>query len=68
MPADQVVEYIGWFMDNNDNGSPLRANGTQFISASGTYVIDQDIGLLEFVAADSLDLLGFPYSLPAGKR
>ena len=67
LPGDQVAEFIGWFMDTNDQGSPLRANGTQFSSVQGTYALDQDTGLLEYLASDSLNLHGFPYLLPKGK-
>jgi len=40
LPAKESAEYIAWFMETNDNGSPQRLNGS-FGSVNGTYTIDQ---------------------------
>jgi hypothetical protein len=71
LPAKQIVEYIGWFLDTNDEGSPARFNGTDpqtYPSALGTYVIDQSNGMQEFVNYDISNTYGFAYTpLPAKK-
>ncbi len=67
LPALQVSEYIGWFMDTNDRGSPARMNGAGFPSASGTYIIDQFQGIQDYVSFDQNNPLGFPFTIPALK-
>ncbi|KPL26772.1 MAG: hypothetical protein AMS23_00230 [Bacteroides sp. SM1_62] len=68
LPGGEVAEYLGWFMDTNDNGDSIRWNGTTFPSALGTYTVDQDLGALDYISCDSINLNGFPYTLPAGKK
>ena len=71
MPATQIVEYIGWFMDTNDEGNPARLNGTNpqtYPSAQGTYVIDQSNGMQDFVNFDTSNTLGFPYTVTSAKK
>lgn len=59
-----VAEYLGWFMDTNNNGSPARGNGADF--HPGTYDKDIGPGTWEFVWWDVA--LPFPAPpLPAGK-
>jgi hypothetical protein len=61
-----VAEYLGYFMDTNNNGSPARANAGQL----GT--LDVDIGpvTLDFVRWDATHIPPPgppPFPLPAGK-
>lgn len=59
-----VAEYLGYFMDTNNAGSPARANGGQL----GTKDIDIAPGTLEFVRWDLANpFLTPPPVLPAGK-
>jgi hypothetical protein len=67
LSPDTVAEYIGWFMDTNDQGSPLRMNGNGLLPAAGTYAIDQSAGMLEFVQFDAQNTFTFPYSVPSQK-
>jgi hypothetical protein len=46
----EAVDYIGWFMDTNNQGDPVRSNGTAFAPAMGTYNADVGPGLTNFVA------------------
>jgi hypothetical protein len=62
-----VAEYIGWFMDTNNQGSPMRMNGTGLAAAAGTYAIDQSEGIMEYTQFDPQNSFGFPYSIPAQK-
>ena len=58
LPAEEVAEYLGWFTDTNNNGNPVRANGTIYypgIGAKGTINIDQDPGLLDYITMDALN-------------
>lgn len=68
LPPEVVAEYIGWFMDTNNLGSPLRANGVSFIPAKGTYAGDQLDGALEFIAFDTLNIFGYPDPVPPQKQ
>jgi hypothetical protein len=47
LPAQDVAEYVGWFMDTNNNGSPARGNGSD--RHFGTYTKDQAPGISEYV-------------------
>jgi len=67
LPSKEVAEYIGWFMDTNDNGSPHRLNGT-YGRMAGTYTVDQEHGFREYIEYDSVQAFGFPYTIPVGKR
>jgi len=59
-----VAEYLGWFMDTNNNGSPARANAGQ----KGTLDVDIGLGTLEFVRWDGANPFGTPPPvLPSGK-
>ena len=62
-----VAEYLGYFMDTNNTGSPARGNGAD--GHFGTY--DKDImpGTLEFVRWDLANpaVPAPPFALPAGK-
>jgi len=51
-----AAEYLGWFMDTNNMGSPARANGGQ----AGTLDVDIGPGTLEFVRWDG----GNPFLTP----
>ncbi len=62
-----AAEYIGWYMSTNGLGSPNRLNIPP-ASLPGTPVIDQLVGMTEYLAADSLNRYGFPYSFPPLKR
>jgi len=68
LQANATAEYIGYFMDTNNNGSLARANGNGLPAASGTYAIDIDIGAWEFVRWDAGNLFATPLpAIPAGK-
>jgi len=61
-----VADYLGWFMDTNDNGSPARANP----GSMGTLDVDIAPGTMEFVRWDINNLFPSappPPALPAGK-
>jgi hypothetical protein len=68
IPGEEVAEYVGWFMDTNDNGDSIRWNGTAFPSASGTYNVDQELGVMDYISFDSNNLNGFPYLVPPLKK
>ena len=59
-----VAEYLGYFMDTNNNGSPARANP----GSMGTLDVDIVPGTTEFVRWDGANLfLTPPPVLPGGK-
>jgi len=62
---ETVAEYLGYFMDTNNNGSPARANAGQL----GTKDVDMAPGTLEFVSWDNvtIPIPVPPFPLPAGK-
>ena len=62
---ETVAEYLGYFMDTNNNGSPARANAGQL----GTKDVDIAPGTLEFVRWDNVTppVPVPPFPLPAGK-
>ena len=62
-----AAEYIGWFMDTNNQGSPLRMNANGLPMALGTYAIDQMEGMRDYVVFDQNNPLGFPWTVPSGK-
>jgi hypothetical protein len=68
LAGEEVAEYLGWFMDTNDKGNPIRMNGNPFPSTAGTYTVDQELGALDYISCDTLNLNGFPYTLPAAKK
>ena len=59
-----VAEYIGWFMDTNDQGNPGRDNGTGRPSAPGTYGHDQWMGAQEYIIFDSVNTFLYPDTIP----
>lgn len=67
LPGKEVAEYIGWFMDTNDQGNPGRENGTGRLSAKGTYGHDQWMGAEEYVHFDSVNTSGYPDTIPKDK-
>lgn len=61
---ETVAEYLGYFMDTNNVGSPARANP----GFPGTYNVDILPGIVEFARWDNANLfLTPPPALPAGK-
>jgi len=64
---ETVAEYLGWFMDTNNAGSPARANA----GSPGTKDIDIVPGTLDFVRWDANYTPpppgAPPFALPAGK-
>jgi len=72
LTAREVTEYIGWFMDTNDQGSPDRKNGNfnfpNFPSAPGTYNSDQTDGMYEYCDFDVWNPFGFPFQIPPLKE
>lgn len=63
---ETVAEYLGWFMDTNNNGSPARANAGQL----GTKDVDIGPGTVDFVRWDAIYTPPPgppPFALPAGK-
>ncbi|KPK70104.1 hypothetical protein AMJ71_09890 [candidate division TA06 bacterium SM1_40] len=46
----EAADYIGWFMDTNNQGDPVRMNGTVFPAAMGTFNGDVGPGLTNFVS------------------
>jgi hypothetical protein len=68
LPPAECAEYIGWFMDTNDQGSNARENGNGRQSAAGTYVMDQWWGALEYIQSDQINSFGFPYPIPPAKH
>jgi len=67
LPGREVAEYIGWFMDTNDQGNPGRDNGTGRPSSPGTYGHDQWMGAQEYIQFDSLHNGGYPDTVPEYK-
>ena len=60
---ETVAEYLGWFMDTNNNGSPARNNPGQ----PGTRNDDIGQGTSEYVRWDDPIIPPPPYLPPAGK-
>jgi hypothetical protein len=60
---ETVAEYLGWFMDTNNAGSPARANAGQ----PGTKDVDIAPGTLEYVRWDDPIIPAPPFLPPAGK-
>jgi hypothetical protein len=61
---ETVAEYLGWFMDTNNMGSPNRTNAGQ----AGTKELDIAPGTLEYVRWDNAhNFTTPPPALPAGK-
>jgi hypothetical protein len=60
---ETVAEYLGWFMDTNNMGSPARFNA----GMSGTYDVDIGPGTLEYVRWDDPIAPAPPFAVPAGK-
>lgn len=56
-PPNAIADYLFYFMDTNNWGSPSRANGTgiPFAASKGTYNIDIQPGFYEYVKWDSLN-------------
>jgi hypothetical protein len=69
LPLKEASEYLGYFMDTNDTGSPDRVNGRTQPSKTGTYVRDQFDGLIEYIRWDSSHaFLTPPPNFPANKN
>jgi hypothetical protein len=69
---ETVAEYLGWFMDTNNNGSPDRGNGVD--GHAGTYNQDVGPGTMDFVRWDAnhpptppIPVTAPPYARPAAK-
>ena len=62
---ETVAEYLGYFMDTNNMGSPARANAGQL----GTKDVDIAPGTLEFVSWSNVTIPvpAPPFPFPAGK-
>jgi len=62
---ETVAEYLGYFMDTNNQGSPARANAGQ----PGTKDVDIAPGTLEYTRWDNMTppVPVPPFGLPAGK-
>jgi hypothetical protein len=62
-----LAEYIGYFMDTNNKGSPDRGNGAD--GHKGTWDKDMAPGITEFIRWDALNPppTAPPFVLPAGK-
>jgi Divergent InlB B-repeat domain len=60
---ETVAEYLGWFMDTNNMGSPARFNA----GSPGTYDVDIAPGTLEYVRWDDPIAPAPPFAVPAGK-
>lgn len=73
LASDILAEYVGYFMDTNNTGSPDRFNGTMFMGAPGTYAADIGPGTLDFIRWDATHPFpvipdpGRAPALPAGK-
>jgi hypothetical protein len=70
LPAKTAADYLGWFMDTNNAGSPARGNGVD--GHSGTWDKDIAQGTVDFVRWDAGHLPPPvppppPPALPAGK-
>jgi len=66
--ANTTAEYLGYFMDTNNNGSKARGNDDDM--HSGTYAKDIGPGTEEFVrwdATHNFTTFPPPFSLPTGK-
>jgi hypothetical protein len=68
IPPSEAAEYLGWFMDTNDFGSPSRSNGITNPPAQGTYAVDQWAGIFEYMAFDTTNSFGFPFTVPQNKQ
>ena len=55
-----AADYIAYFIDQCNWGSPLRFNGTIYPPSCGTYSADIQFGLLEFVRWDQ----NYPFTTP----
>lgn len=68
----EAAPYIGYWMDTNDDGCPLRFNGSGipgFPSAKGTYSGDIAPGIVEFACWDANNTFGCNApNLPNGKN
>jgi len=67
-PLNTVAEYLGYFMDTNNNGSPDRTNPGQ----KGTLDFDIGPGTVDFVRWDATHAFPIlppplPFGLPTGK-
>jgi hypothetical protein len=63
LPPEVAAEYIGWFMDTNNQGSSVRQNA----GALGTLAVDQLEGISDFVIFDQNNPLLFPWTIPPAK-
>jgi hypothetical protein len=55
-----AADYIAYFVDQSNWGSPVRLNGTVYPAAAGTYSADIMPGFFEFVRWDALHLFTTP--------
>jgi len=58
LSSPTVAEYVGYFMDTNNDGSKDRGNDTD--NHNGTFIKDEAVGLTEFVRWDATH----PYNTP----
>jgi hypothetical protein len=71
LPAKTAADYLGWFMDTNNTGSPDRGNGNDF--HGGTWDKDIAPGTLDFIRWDFAHppvpppITAPPFPVPAGK-
>jgi|GEM_PF-5386871 len=56
LAPETAAEYLGWFMDTNNMGSPARAN----LGQPGTKHVDIPPGTFEFARWDAGNLFGTP--------
>ena len=68
LPSNEIAEYIGWFMDTNNQGSSARENGNIRPAAKGTYVLDQWYGAEEYLLFNTNNNFLFPYTIPSQKK
>ncbi len=71
IPSNFVVDYLYYFMDTDNWGSPARLNGTsaQYPPALGTYNVDIMPGFYEYVRWDATHPFTTPPpALPPGKN
>jgi len=63
-----AADYISYFVDHGNWGSPARRNGTMYPISTGTYSADIEPGFNEFVRWDAAHLFTTPPpALPPGK-
>jgi hypothetical protein len=64
-PLSVTNDYIGWFMDTNNAGSPNRENVET--GHRGTFGKDMEAGFDEFLRWSPRDMFGYPSAIPYSK-